>query len=90
MSRVALTVEEEIALLAERVPPEVLNLWGPALIDSIRQLGLNRRTALLTLTRRLHQDVALPVAVTDILWSFWAAENGALALLPQSSCDCNH
>ena len=39
--RVARNAEEEFMLLAERIPLELLETWGPELVDSVRKLGLN-------------------------------------------------
>ena len=74
--RVAQSAEEERALLGERVPQKLLDGFGPQIIASALQHGLNRRTILLTLHEQHLQDVALPRAVGQLLHTYWSAQNG--------------
>ena len=76
-------MEQEWALLSERLPPQILDVFGAEMVQAILDMGLNRRTALLTLTRPLLQDLPLPRSVGALLHAFWAARNGAALALPR-------
>ena len=79
MLRVACNEEEEFSLLAERIPASTLQDWGPEVLRSILDQGLNRRSLLYDLDRQLLAHYLLPEEVGATLLNSWGIRQcGAL------------
>ena len=75
----ARTAEEEAALLAERLPLQLVQAWGLPVCDSIRKQGLHTRTRLLTLMISQIARLVLPEPVVAAIRYYWGfAWKGAL------------
>ena len=64
-------MEEQYALLQERVPESILQGWDRQAVEETRIQGLHRRTRLLTLTPQDCTRLALPGNVAGPLWHHW-------------------